>query len=91
MFIAINDFRLFNWYTLVEIILFFNGIDNNFPKSFCYKNFVILMEKKNILIETEQGAESFCVPAVWLCFARKLLKYPLPLIIFYPFFLCESG
>lgn len=49
------------------------------------------MEKKNILMETEPGAESFCVPAVWLCFAWKLLKSPLPFIVFDSILLVKVG
>lgn len=85
MFIAMNDFRSFRWYNVAEIILFLYGISNNFPKSLKKKK-VILMEKKNILMETEHWAESFCPPGVWLCFPRKLLKNPLPFIVFYPFY-----
>lgn len=54
MFIDMNDFRLFRWHNVGEITLFLYGTNNNFSKSLFFINFVILMEKKNLLMKTEQ-------------------------------------
>lgn len=49
------------------------------------------MEKKNLLMETEQWAESLNAPVVQLCFAWKLLKNSTLFHCLLSYFISEGG